>query len=72
MIDDNWDMKPLVGAKLLKIKVRENEFIAEFDNGRTLTCFLSINVGETAIEPKADLMCGYHQHGKDDKSNGRT
>ena len=63
MIDNKWDMKPIVGAKLLRLKVRNNELIAEFDNGRTLTMLLSIHVGETAIEPKAELICGYHNHG---------
>jgi hypothetical protein len=65
MIDDSWDMKPIVGAKLLRMKVRDNEFIAEFDNGRTLTMLLSIKVQETAIVPEAQLICGYHNHGKD-------
>ena len=62
MIDDTWDMKPIVGAKLLRLRVHDNDLIAEFDNGRTLTMLLSINIGETAIEPKAQLICGYHNN----------
>jgi hypothetical protein len=50
----------LLGAKLQKIIIRDNETILRFDNGRTITTLLSINVGDTKIETKADLMCGYH------------
>ena len=63
MITNNWDTTPLIGAKLKRIKTRDTEFILEFDNGRTLTGLLSINVSETAIEPKLELMCGYHNRG---------
>ena len=60
MIDDNWDLTPIIGAKLLRIRVRDNEVVAYFDNGRTLTTMLSLNYGDMAVEPKADLICGYH------------
>ena len=60
MIDNKWDITPLIGAKLKEIKIRENEFILIFDNGRTLTTLLSINISETAIVPKAEFICGYN------------
>lgn len=60
MVDDKWDTTPLIGAELEEIKVRDNEFILRFKNGRTLTGLLSIAVTETAIKPKLELICGYH------------
>ena len=54
------DFDILVGAKLQKIIIRDNETILRFDNGRTLTTLLSIHVADTAIETKADLICGFH------------
>lgn len=60
MIDNKWDTTSLIDAELQEVKVRDNEFILRFKNGRTLIGLLSIAVTETAIEPKLELMCGYH------------
>ena len=65
MITNDWDTTPLIGAKLLKIRIHSDDshMTLEFDNGRTLTGLLSIRVRETAIEPKLELICGYHNRG---------
>ena len=50
----------LLGAKLQKIIIRDNETILRFDNGRTFTTLLALALGDNKIETKADLMCGFH------------
>ncbi len=60
MIDYRWDTTPIIGAKLQEIKVKDNEFILLFDNGRTLTVLLSLSLSKTSLEPKAEFICGYN------------
>ena len=60
MINYNHDFTPILGAKITEIRVKENDFVIMLDNGRTLTVLLSIDIGETAIVPKAEFMCGYN------------
>ena len=55
-------LEDLIGAKLQKIEIEDNEFILRFNNGRCLTMKLKIHVGESQIVPEAELFCGYN-HG---------
>lgn len=61
MITGAEDMIQLVGAKLLEVKAGTsgNHFVAEFDNGRTLTLRVSMTVTKTSMQPTAKLTCGY-------------
>ena len=60
MIKQNTKLEPLLDAKLLKIKIDENDLILEFDNGRTLTILNRLIMSDAKIEPQLQLICGYH------------
>jgi hypothetical protein len=62
----------IMGAKLTKIDIQENEAVLEFDSGRCLTITLGIDVAPTRIEPKAQLICGYLSGHDQDKRKDLT
>lgn len=56
------ELKSLIGAKLLKIKPSPDgtQFVLEFDNNRTFTGHLNLDLQDSKIEAGLRIFCGYH------------
>ena len=52
-------LKPLVGQKLTNVEFRGNMFVLSFDNNRTFTGIVQLNMDSLGILPDVKVICGY-------------